>query len=138
LLILGTHEFEHYFLSKKHNVDVTLPYFIPAPFLIGTFGAVIKMKSPIPDRRTLLDIGAAGLLAGMLVAVPVLVIGLTLSRVVPYTGESGMRLGSCILFTFLNWIIHGSLPGHSSLILHPIAFSGWIGLLVTSLNLSFL
>jgi membrane-associated protease RseP (regulator of RpoE activity) len=138
VLILGTHEFEHYFLSRKHNVDVTLPYFIPAPFLIGTLGAVIKMKSLIPDRITLLDIGAAGLLAGMLVAVPVLVIGLTLYRVVPYTGESGIRLGSCILFTFLNWIIHGSLPGNSSLILHPIAFSGWIGLLVTSLNLSFL
>ncbi len=135
LLILGTHEFGHYFLSRRHNIDVTLPYFIPAPSLIGTFGAVIKMKSPILDRRTLLDIGVAGPLAGMVVAVPVLVIGLTFSKVVPYAGESGIRLGSCILFTFLNWVIHGSLPENSSLILHPMAFSGWIGLLVTSLNL---
>ena len=135
LLILGTHELGHYFMSRKHHIDVTLPYFIPAPSFIGTFGAVIKMKSTILDRRTLLDVGAAGPLAGLIVAVPILIIGLALSEVVPYTGGEGIHLGSCILFSFLNWIVHGFLPENSSLILHPIAFSGWIGLLVTSLNL---
>ncbi len=135
LLILGTHEFGHYLMSRKHHVDVTLPYFIPAPSFIGTFGAVIKMKSPMYDRRTLLDVGAAGPLAGMIVAVPVLVIGLALSDVVPSAGAQGIRLGSCILFSVLNWIVHGFMPENSSLLLHPVAFSGWIGLLVTSLNL---
>lgn len=135
LLILGCHEFGHYFMSKKHHVDVTLPYFIPAPSFIGTFGAFIKMKSPIMDRRVLLDIGAAGPLAGIIVAIPVLFAGLALSEVVPEAAGSGIRLGTSILFSFINWIVHGSMPENTSLVLHPIAFSGWIGLLVTSLNL---
>jgi membrane-associated protease RseP (regulator of RpoE activity) len=135
LLILGTHELGHYVMSRKHHVDVTLPYFIPAPSFIGTFGAVIKMKSPMLNRRTLLDVGVAGPFAGMIVAIPVLVIGLILSDVVPYTSKEGIRLGSCLLFSFLNWIVHGPMPDNASLMLHPVAFSGWIGLLVTSLNL---
>jgi membrane-associated protease RseP (regulator of RpoE activity) len=135
LLILGCHEFGHYFMSKKHRVDVTLPYFIPAPSFIGTFGAFIKMKSPIWDRRILLDIGAAGPLAGIIVAVPILIIGLILSEIVPGTAEGGIHLGTSILFSFLNWIVHGFMPENTNLILHPIAFSGWIGLLVTCLNL---
>jgi membrane-associated protease RseP (regulator of RpoE activity) len=135
LLILGTHELGHYVMSKKHRVDVTLPYFIPAPSFIGTFGAVIKMKSPMLDRRTLLDVGVAGPFAGMIVAIPVLVVGLILSDVVPHAGTEGIRLGSCILFSGLNWIVNGPMPDNASLMLHPVAFSGWIGLLVTSLNL---
>lgn len=135
LLILGCHEFGHYFMSRKHNVDVTLPYFIPAPSFIGTFGAFIKMKSPIMDRRILLDIGAAGPLAGIIVAIPVLFIGLVLSEIVPETTTGGIHLGTSILFSLLNWIVHGFMPDNTSLILHPIAFSGWIGLLVTCLNL---
>ena len=135
LLILGSHEFGHYFMSKKHHVDVTLPYFIPAPSIIGTFGAFIKMKSPITDRRILLDIGAAGPLAGIIVAIPVLFVGLTLSEIVPETAGNGIHLGTSILFSFINWFVHGFMPENTSLILHPIAFSGWIGLLVTCLNL---
>ena len=135
LLILGTHELGHYFVSKRHHVDVTLPYFIPAPSFIGTFGAVIKMRSPILDRKTLLDIGVAGPFAGIIVAVPILIVGLALSEVVPYAEETGVRLGTCLLFSFLSFIVHGTLPENVSLILHPAAFSGWIGLLVTSLNL---
>lgn len=135
LLILGTHELGHYLMSRRHHVDVTLPYFIPAPSFIGTFGAVIKMKSPMYDRRTLLDVGAAGPLAGIAVAIPLLMIGLFLSDIVPYTSDQGIRLGNCILFSFLNWVVNGSMPANASLVLHPIAFSGWIGLLVTSLNL---
>jgi membrane-associated protease RseP (regulator of RpoE activity) len=135
LMILGAHEFGHYFMSRKHNIDVTLPYFIPAPSFIGTFGAFIKMKSPIMDRRILLDVGAAGPLAGMCVTVPVLMIGLYLSEIRYEAVDSGVSLGSSLFFTFMNWIVHGPLPDNANIILHPIAFSGWIGLLVTCLNL---
>jgi membrane-associated protease RseP (regulator of RpoE activity) len=135
LLILGTHELGHYFISRRHGVRVTLPYFIPAPSFIGTFGAVIKMRSPILDRRALLDVGVAGPFAGLLVAVPVLVIGLSLSEVAQAPLEEGISLGNCILFSFLSRLVVGPLPEGSGLILHPVAFSGWIGLLVTSLNL---
>lgn len=135
LMILGAHEFGHYFMSRKHNIDVTLPYFIPAPSFIGTFGAFIKMKSPIMDRRILLDVGAAGPLAGMCVTIPVLLIGLSLSEIRYETVDTGINLGSSILFSVMNWMVHGFLPDDVNLILHPIAFSGWIGLLVTCLNL---
>ena len=135
LLILGAHELGHYFMSRKHHIDVTLPYFIPAPSLVGTFGAFIKMRSPIMDRRILLDVGAAGPLAGLCVTVPVLLVGLTLSEVKYETVEAGFNLGSSMLFSIMNWIIHGNMPDNANIILHPVAFSGWIGLLVTSLNL---
>lgn len=135
LMILGAHEFGHYFMARKHSIDVTLPYFIPAPSFIGTFGAFIKMKSPIMDRRILLDVGAAGPLAGMCVTVPVLLIGLYLSEIRYDAVDSGLSLGSSLFFTFMNWIVHGPLPDNANIILHPIAFSGWIGLLVTCLNL---
>jgi len=135
LLILGAHEFGHYAMSRRHHMDVTLPYFIPAPSLVGTFGAFIKIRSPIMDRRILLDIGAAGPLAGMLVAVPVLVIGLALSEIGPLAEGAGITLGSSPLLGLLTWAVHGTIPDRFDLILHPVAFSGWIGLLVTCLNL---
>jgi membrane-associated protease RseP (regulator of RpoE activity) len=135
LMILGAHEFGHYFMSRRHHINVTLPYFIPAPSFIGTFGAFIKMKSPIMDRRILLDVGAAGPIAGLIVAVPVLLIGLYLSEIRVETVDTGMNLGTSLFFSLLSWIVHGFLPDEANLILHPIAFSGWIGLLVTSLNL---
>ncbi len=135
LMILGAHEFGHYFMSRRHHIDVTFPYFIPAPSFIGTFGAFIKMKSPIMDRRILLDVGAAGPLAGLVVAVPVLLVGLYLSEIRTDSVETGMNLGASLFFSLLSWIVHGSIPDEANLILHPIAFSGWIGLLVTCLNL---
>jgi membrane-associated protease RseP (regulator of RpoE activity) len=135
LMILGAHEFGHYFMSRRHHIDVTLPYFIPAPSFIGTFGAFIKMKSPIMDRRMLLDIGAAGPLAGLIVAVPFLLVGLHFSEISTETVDSGMNLGTSLLFSLLSWIVHGFIPDEANLVLHPVAFSGWIGLLVTSLNL---
>lgn len=135
LLILGTHEFGHYFMSKRHHIDATLPYFIPAPSILGTFGAFIKMKSPIVNRRILLDVGAAGPLAGLCATVPILLIGLSLSEIRHDAVEEGFSLGSSILFSILSWMVHGPLPDSANLILHPVAFSGWIGLLVTSLNL---
>jgi membrane-associated protease RseP (regulator of RpoE activity) len=93
------------------------------------------MKSPIMDRRILLDVGAAGPLAGMCVSVPVLLVGLHLSEIRYEAVETGFSLGSSIFFYFMNWIVHGFMPDNANLILHPIAFSGWIGLLVTCLNL---
>ena len=135
LMILAAHEFGHYLMAKKHGIDVTLPYFIPAPSFIGTFGAFIKMKSPMLDRRMLLDVGAAGPLTGMIVAVPVLLMGLMLSEIKPGVAETGLSLGSSLFFSLMSWIVHGYMPDEVNLVLHPIAFSGWIGLLVTCMNL---
>ncbi|MBC8345195.1 MAG: site-2 protease family protein [Candidatus Marinimicrobia bacterium] len=139
MLILGTHEFGHYFYAQKHKVDATLPYFIPAPpflFLIGTFGAFIKIKSPIYRKDVLLQIGAAGPIAGFIIAVPALVIGLWLSDVVEKVDVQGaLMLGDSILMKILTWVTHPGLLENQDIMLHPIAFAGWIGLLVTMLNL---
>jgi membrane-associated protease RseP (regulator of RpoE activity) len=136
LLILLTHEMSHYFTSRLHHVSATLPYFIPAPSIIGTFGAVIKMKPPIPDRRSLIDIGASGPIGGLIVAIIATIVGLSLSEVKP-AGElqHGLAFGSSLLFTFLSKIMLNVDPEKFDVILHPVAFAGWIGLLVTSLNL---
>lgn len=136
LLILLTHELSHYFMSRRHHVSATLPYFIPAPSIIGTFGAIIKMKPPIPDRRSLIDIGASGPIGGFIVAVIATVAGLHLSEVKP-SGEiqEGIYFGSSILFSFLSDIVLNVDPDKFDVLLHPVAFAGWIGLLVTSLNL---
>jgi len=136
IFILLTHEMSHYIASRLHNVTATLPYFIPAPSIIGTFGAVIKMKPPIPDRRSLIDIGASGPIGGFIIAVIACVIGLHLSEVKP-TGEiqEGLTFGSSLLFSFLTKIVLGIDPDKYDILLHPVAFAGWIGLLVTSLNL---
>ena len=139
LFILGTHEFGHYYYAKKHKVDATLPYFIPAPpflFLIGTFGAFIKIKSPIYRKDALLQIGAAGPIAGFIIAVPALVIGLLLSEVIEKKDIQGaIILGDSILMKVLTFITHPGLLESQDIMLHPIAFAGWIGLLVTMLNL---
>jgi membrane-associated protease RseP (regulator of RpoE activity) len=135
MIILASHEFGHYFMSVNRGVHVTLPYFIPAPSFIGTFGAFIRIKSPIMDRRTLLDIGVAGPIAGFIVAVPVLFAGLMLSERGAAVSEKGMEIGSSLLFSLMSWIVFGRLPDGVDIMLHPIAFSGWIGLLVTSFNL---
>lgn len=136
MLILGFHEFGHYYFARKHNVNATLPYFIPAPTFIGTFGAFIKIKSPIYRKDALLQIGAAGPIAGFLVAVPALIIGLSLSQVVAISSaEMGITLGDSILMKFLSAIIFPDLQNTQDILLHPIAFAGWIGLLVTMLNL---
>ncbi|MEA1881574.1 MAG: site-2 protease family protein [Candidatus Marinimicrobia bacterium] len=139
MLILGTHEFGHYYYAQKHKVDATLPYFIPAPpflFLIGTFGAFIKIKSPIYRKDALLQIGAAGPIAGFIIAVPALIIGLFLSDVVEKAVIQGaLMLGDSILMKILTLITHPGLLETQDIMLHPIAFAGWIGLLVTMLNL---
>ena len=138
LTILLFHEFGHYFAARKYGVDVTLPYFIPGiPILIGTFGAVIKMRSPLRSKRALFDIGAAGPLAGVAVAIPIIAVGLAFSHIRPATPENmgDFSLGSSLLFWLLARIITGAPPAHHDLFLHPTAFAGWVGLLVTMLNL---
>jgi membrane-associated protease RseP (regulator of RpoE activity) len=139
LLILGTHEMGHYLVSRKHRLDVTLPFFIPAPpipFIIGTFGAFIRIRSPIQDKRALLDVGCAGPLAGVMISIPVILVGLKLSTVmVAGGGEEGLILGEPLLFKLLSWLALGHLAPDDNIILHPVAFAGWIGLLVTALNL---
>ena len=139
LFILGTHEFGHYYYARKHKVDATLPYFIPAPpflFLIGTFGAFIKIKSPIYRKDALLQIGAAGPIAGFAIALPALVVGLLLSEVIEKNDIQGaLILGDSILMKNLTWITHPGLSKSQDIMLHPVAFAGWIGLLVTMLNL---
>ncbi len=138
LMILLAHEFGHYILSQRHNILSTLPYFIPFPNIIGTMGAIIKMKSPIPDREALIDVGMAGPLAGIAVAIPVLIIGLMMSEVTIQisSGIAGeIMLGESLLFKMITWLIYGSLPSNVYISLHPVAFAGWIGLLVTFMNL---
>ncbi len=136
MTILLVHELGHYFMSRYHGVQATLPYFIPAPSFIGTFGAFIKMKSPPADRRALFDVAAAGPLAGLILAVPAVVVGLQLSTVGTSEGMGGgITLGSSLLLSFLSRITLGSLPEEANIVMHPIAFAGWIGLLVTAMNL---
>jgi membrane-associated protease RseP (regulator of RpoE activity) len=141
MLILGAHELGHYFTARRHRVWVTPPYFIPAPFALGTFGAFIRIKSLSPDRRATFDVALAGPLAGLVFAIPALLIGLRQSRIViesasPEMVHTGMQIGSSFLMAIMAKLALGAstLEGHQ-LILHPLAFAGWLGLLVTALNL---
>ncbi len=138
LAILGAHEFGHYFLARRHKVDVTLPYFIPVPIGVGTFGAFIKMKSPVTDRRALFDVAVAGPLAGLAVAIPLLFIGLHLSDVAAMRlGSGGIQEGNSLLYAAIKFLVFGRwLPsGGQDVLLHPIAFAAWFGLLITAFNL---
>ncbi len=139
ILILGAHEFGHYWASKRNGVRSTLPYFIPAPpvFIAGTFGAFIQIKQIIPNRRVLMEIGSAGPIAGFIVALPTLIYGLSLSKVSPILGIEGINFGSSLVLNICaEWVL-GVNPQSPDLNihLHPIAFAGWIGMLVTALNL---
>lgn len=136
MLILLSHEFAHYFTSRKHHVKATLPYFIPAPNIIGTFGAFIKMKSPIATRKALIDIGASGPIAGFFVSVVATIVGLNMSEVVASSQTEGaLGLGDSLLFSLLSRLILGVTPDNYEILLNPVAFAGWIGFFVTSINL---
>jgi membrane-associated protease RseP (regulator of RpoE activity) len=135
LLILLAHEFGHYFACRYHGVLCTLPWFLPAPSFIGTFGAFIRFRSPLKSRRELFDVGIAGPFAGFIFLLPALGIGLALSRVVPGLGESGdARLG---LPLAIQWVGGWLFPGANlaDLNMHPVARAAWVGLLATALNL---
>jgi membrane-associated protease RseP (regulator of RpoE activity) len=134
--ILLAHELSHYLSSRKHRVEATLPYFIPAPTLFGTFGAFIKMKSPIATRNALMDIGASGPIAGFVLSVLASIVGLFFSQVAPAgSAAGGITLGDSLLFAGLSKLIVGPLPANYEVVLNPVAFAGWIGFFVTSLNL---
>ena len=139
ILILGAHEFGHYWASRRNGVRSTLPYFIPAPpiFIAGTFGAFIQIKQVIPNRRVLMEIGCAGPIAGFVIALPILVYGLSLSHVSPLLGIEGVNFGNSLILNICAELVLGVDPQspNFNIHLHPIAFAGWIGMLVTSLNL---
>lgn len=137
MAILLVHEFGHYIAARIHKVDASLPYFLPLPLLspFGTMGAVIAMRGRIESRRALLDIGASGPLAGLVVAIPVLIIGLSLSRVAPNATEHYTQEGQSLLYLALKRLVLGPIPEGHDVWLHPTAFAGWAGLLVTMINL---
>jgi membrane-associated protease RseP (regulator of RpoE activity) len=144
LSILLAHELAHYFTSRRYRVPASLPYFIPLPIpdflgnVLGTMGAVIVMKGRIGNRRAMLDIGAAGPLTGLIVAIPVLILGLSLSHVQPLPVNQAYSMeGNSLLYLLLKYAMFRQwLPsGGVDVFIHPVAFAGWAGLLVTSLNL---
>ena len=138
--ILGAHEFGHYFACRYYKVDSSLPYFIPMPlFITGTLGAVIRIRQPIPGKRALFDIGIAGPIAGFIVAVPVLFLGMYLSTIVPMPTDNlkgGLvEIGEPLLFKAAQWLTLGTVANGYTVNMHPIAFGAWFGLLATALNL---
>lgn len=137
LLILGAHEMGHYLACRRYRIDASLPFFLPAPgTLIGTFGAFIRIRQPIWSKRVLFDVGVAGPIAGFLVAVPALVIGLSMSRVARVPPDFvGLELGEPLLFQAVSRLLWGAIPEGYSLNLHPMALAAWFGLLATLLNL---
>jgi membrane-associated protease RseP (regulator of RpoE activity) len=143
LVILGCHEMGHYLMARRYGMQVTLPYFIPVPFFLGTLGAFIQMKSPVPNRRALFDIGIAGPLAGLGVAIPLLLWGLAHSTVVPIPEEGASLLNfealdpkASLMLTLMSKLMLGSaVAADQALHLHPVAIAGCLGLVVTALNL---
>ena len=164
LSILLAHEFGHYLMGRHHKTNLSLPFFLPLPYpfsILGTLGAFIQMKEPPKNKRTLFDIGLAGPLAGLVVAIPVLLYGLSLSKLAPLTG-SGMLEGNSLLYLLSKYAVFGKLLpeptsyqgvspffywvrylftstpsplGALDVQVHNIAWAGWAGLLVTSLNM---
>ena len=139
--ILFVHEMGHYFTSKKHGIKTSLPFFIPIPpilpgFNIGTFGALISSRDPMPNKKALFDVGISGPLAGFIIAIPVTAIGIATSEIVPISDFSSgeVILGSSFLFIILSNMIH-TIPEGFALNMNSTAFAGWVGLLITSINL---
>ena len=134
--ILGAHEMGHYLACRYYRVDASLPYFLPAPLLAGTLGAFIRIRQPIPNKRQLFDIGIAGPIAGFLVAIPVLFIGVSLSTLfkVPTEGQVWI-FGEPLLLKAVIWLVWGARAPGFDLNIHPVAIAGWFGLVATLLNL---
>jgi membrane-associated protease RseP (regulator of RpoE activity) len=147
LFILGLHEFSHYHMAKKHGIKASLPFFIPAPGILGTFGAFINIREPIPNKKALFDIGVAGPIASFLASIPIILIGLFfMSRYpaplsIPEEGGAVIIFGPSfgilpnvtfpLFYTFLSYLV----PTVEGIAIHPTAFAGWVGLLVTAMNL---
>ena len=132
---LTCHEMGHFLQARRYRVAASWPYFIPMPFSpIGTMGAVIGMQARMGDRKSLFDIGITGPLAGLGPALVFCYFGLSLSQVVPVT-EPSLRLGEPLIFKWLVYWMFGSLAEGQDVLLHPIAFGGWVGIFITALNL---
>ena len=136
MTILLAHELGHYFAARIHRVPASLPHFLPLPYLspFGTAGAIIGMTSRIASRRALLDIGAAGPLAGLVFALPILAVGLTLSDVKPVSTPSLVE-GNSLLYLAMKAAFAKPIPDGYDVYLHPTAFAGWTGLFLTMVNL---
>ncbi len=146
MAILGSHELGHYLAARYYRIKATLPYFIPVPpapiFPFGTFGAFIQMRSPVPNRKALFDVGIAGPLSGFIVTLPLLIWGLAHSSVTEMTEESSLlnfdsiNPGASLLLAFLSKLtLGGELAANQAIDLHPVAIAGFLGLIVTALNL---
>jgi membrane-associated protease RseP (regulator of RpoE activity) len=137
MFILVVHEMGHYLAGRLRYLDVTPPYFIPAIPPLGTFGAFIKIRSPITNRRVLMEVGAWGPLAGAILAIPLLFIGLYMSEIRPSTGtaQSGLAFGSSIMLELLCLLRFGKFSFDATILLHPTAMAAWFGLFVTAMNL---
>jgi membrane-associated protease RseP (regulator of RpoE activity) len=138
MAILLAHELGHFTMCRRYSIPATYPYFIPFPLSIfGTLGALIMMRGRVPNRRALFDVGIAGPIAGLFIAIPVTLIGLQGSTVLPaeQVGPDAFRLGNSLLFSFLTDIAVGQVPDGHELMLGPMAYAGWAGLFVTALNL---
>ena len=136
IAILTAHEFGHYLAARYYKVPASLPYFIPAPVIFGTMGALIRMSPFVPNRRALFDIAAAGPIAGAVLAVPISFVGMTQSQRLPIQEDSpGLVLGDPLLFQFFERLLFG--PGSEGMVLmiNDVAFAGWVGVFVTGLNL---
>ncbi|MCA2622514.1 MAG: site-2 protease family protein [Microcystis sp. M20BS1] len=142
IAILGLHEFSHYSTAVKYKIKTTLPYFIPIPFFLGTFGAFIQMRSPVPTRKALFDVAVAGPLGGIIIAIPLLFWGLSLSEIVPLTNQSSLLNFQALnpQFSFFLSIVAklalgSNLIAGKAIHLHPLAVAGYVGIIVTALNL---
>lgn len=143
LFILLCHEFGHYLACRRHRLPATLPYFLPAPIGVGTFGAFIRIRGAIRWKRQLLEVGVAGPIAGFVALLPVLALGLAWSEPAAVGMDAGPEFASMLLLVpgeslltrLLSWAFHGSLPPGTVLNLHPFALAGWVGLVATMLNL---
>src|SRR6187200_2805220 len=140
LAILGAHEFGHYYACRYYGVDASLPYFLPVPPIVlsGTLGAFIRIRQQIPTKRALFDIGIAGPIAGFVVLVPVLMIGMYMSRVIESPKDFDgvlLELGEPLLFKAATWLTFGPVPQGYTVSMHPVAFAAWFGMFATTLNL---
>jgi membrane-associated protease RseP (regulator of RpoE activity) len=137
LTILLAHEMGHYMMCRKHRIAATLPFFIPMPNIFGTMGAVIAMRQGIPNRKALFDVAVAGPLSGLIVAIPVIVIGLKNSQIIT-PGEVGgglLTMGEPLSFQIIEYLVLGPLPEGKDVLVDSLAYAGWVGLFITGLNL---
>src|SRR5258705_8311466 len=138
IALLGTHEFGHYFTARRYGASVSLPFFNPAPpplFLFRTMGAMIRMRSPARDRNSLFDIAVAGPLAGLVVAVPALLLGLSWSQVAKIPAGGAMTFGDSLLMRLATWLVFGPIPAGMVLFVPPGDLAGWGGGLLSPPNL---